>query len=480
MNLAAAFYISVYGLAAIAGGTLAWAEETVSVTALTPLVAVATLFLNERYRLLRLDGWSISIVGILAFVYPAAELTSGNEESRLLAGAHLLALLQWVLMVYNKSAHQYWWMCALSGLQIAVASVLTSSIYFGLLILIYMFWALWTLSLFTLLLSRLRYHDGSTDGASPASPWQWPAIPENERFGRTTATGGQFRSEIRSSIQSDPHVSDVNARFVIGVCGMSLSALALGFIFFLLTPRMWIGGNPFSDTALAGITVGATGFNEKVNLGDFGKILESSAPVLELQLFDDKSGKPIHLHQFLSNHGQEEAYLRGSVTGTYRNGTWEPNGRASTFSFGGSAPFFSDPTIPYVRQTVRLEPSASRLLFSLVDPVFGRIEDLPQVGIRMAPDTRMLSVGSAGRPIISSLVYHLFLPPSARRRPTVNPNLLSQNRPLIRERYLDVPDELVYLKELAQQIVDETTVQNPVEEGSQQQVVDAILRHLRD
>lgn len=157
MELAAAFYISVYSLAALAGGILAWAENVPSVTMLTAPIAIALLFLNERHRLVRLDGGWVALAGFAAFAFPALEFFRGDEEFRLLSGAHLLTILQWVLLAYHKTAHQYWWICALSCLQVAIAAVLTTSPVFGIFILIYMFWALWTLSLFTLLLARLRF-----------------------------------------------------------------------------------------------------------------------------------------------------------------------------------------------------------------------------------------------------------------------------------------------------------------------------------
>src|SRR4051812_36340558 len=131
MDLAAAFYISVYCLAALAGGILAWAEGTASVTLFTAPIAIALLYLNERYRVLRLDGGWVALAGLLAFVFPVMEFFRGDEEFRLLSGAHLLVMLQWVLLAYHKTANQYWWICALSCLQVAIAAVLTTSPIFG-------------------------------------------------------------------------------------------------------------------------------------------------------------------------------------------------------------------------------------------------------------------------------------------------------------------------------------------------------------
>ena len=134
MDLAATFYISVYGLAALSGGILAWAEQGLSVTLLAPPLAVAALFLTERYRVLRLSTRWSGVAGTLAFILPSADILLGNEESWLLAAAHLITLLQCVLLISDKKAPQYWWLFALSCLQIALAAVLTNSPVFGFLI----------------------------------------------------------------------------------------------------------------------------------------------------------------------------------------------------------------------------------------------------------------------------------------------------------------------------------------------------------
>ncbi|MDB5391979.1 MAG: transglutaminase domain protein [Planctomycetaceae bacterium] len=391
MDLAAAFYISVYSLAALAGGILAWAENVPSVTMLTAPIAIALLFLNERHRIIRLDGGWVALAGFAAFAFPAMEFFRGDEEYRLLCGAHLLAILQWVLLAYHKTAHQYWWVCALSCLQVAIAAVLTTSPVFGVLILIYMFWALWTLSLFTLLLARLRF--GLSDQSlTQKSNWQWPeltrpaALPaESKRPPVSSSTNETSEKEVsrlreasafRGTFQCEPHETDLSWRFVFGICGMSTMALILGLVLFLLTPRVWIGPvNPLQDeTSSSGRGRNITGFSDNVRLNDFGKILESSAPVMEVKLIDDATNETLSLTEALRQVGQDEALFRGAALATYDRGQWIAYDPRSTDDIPTGPSPFRPQTVPLVRQEIRLEPTGTNALFTLGHPVYVKLE----------------------------------------------------------------------------------------------------------
>lgn len=500
MELAATFYISIYGLTALAGGILAWAEQIPSVTALTAPIAIAALFLNERYHVLRLNGYWSGLVGLLAFIYPTYEFFAGNEESRLLAGAHLLTILQWVLLFYHKRAHQYWYLCAISCLQIALASVLTSSPMFGLLILAYMSWALWTLSVFTLLLARLRYGRGEGIASEPGG-WGWPeldtGIPAPVRPSNALASA-VAASDFRSSFQCDPHETDINWRFILGVGGMSSAALLLGLIFFLLTPRLWIGGSPFQDVGLDATARNLTGFSEKVQLGDFGRILESSAPVLELELTDEQSGKPIGVQTYLSQIGQDEPLLRGVVLGNYDKGEWFPLRAPPPSHFPRRKQFRnrSGRERQYVCQTIRLEPIGTRSIFSLADPEYGFIEE--QMGeILISPLSRTLQRTSEGGVFRGAIRYKLFVPkrrgtedrPLYQVRPEIvdgtsidadRDRFLELGRQRIASAYLECSQDYRIIHDLAERLVQRTQAALAPANPTPAQLANDIVAYLRD
>ncbi len=509
MNLAATFYISVYGLAALAGAILAWAEQTPSVTVATVPIALAALLLNERSRKLRLDGIWIGVAGIAAFAYPAHEMFSGNEESRLLAVAHLLVIMQWVLMCSRKYAHQYWWICALSCVQIAVAAVLTNSPLFGLLILIYMFWAMWTLSVFTLLLARLRY---GRDDLESTTDWVWPelhdstsqltlgqiaagmasyltgmnlprlyaklaAVPPTAADSSRQAPNLPVRSEFRSSVQGNAHEADLNWRFVLGMLGMSASAMSLGLVFFLLTPRLWIGTNPFQDTALAGINT-QSGFSERVQLGDFGRILESSAPVLELEIRDEQTDKPVDLRDYLRQIGQSEPLLRGTVLAVYQGGSWGPHRATPGRTFNKRLSMFQNRNRRFFRQTIRLEPIDTRSLFSLVDPDFGRVED--QAGeILIIEESRALRLLSMQSTLRGAVLYHLV---TAERTGGADRSLYQAAPDFtnISSTYLTRLKNCDFLDALADSLLERTRARTAPQDPTPSQIAEVIVSHLRD
>lgn len=503
MELAFTFYLSVYGLAALSAAILAWAEESVSITVFTVPVAVCALLLNERHRFLRLNDFWAFVVGLVGCIYPAYEFYTGNEESRLLAAAHLLTILQWLLLFYKKSAHQYWWICAASCLQIALAAVLTNSPMFGLLILIYMFWALWTLSVFTLLLARLRYSQDEIAAAEPGE-WDWPPLGEATVPPTSLHTPSRNQvliSEVRSSFQCDPHETDINWRFAMGVGGMSASALWLGMIFFLLTPRLWLGSaNPFEDTTLEGTSRSVSGFSEKVHLNDYGRILESSAPVLELRIVDEQTSNPVPLADYLLQLGQVEPLLRGSVLGDYRRGEWWPVGSTFATSFNRRRIFSRDRNRKYVRQSIRLEPIGSQTLFSLADPEYGFIDD--QVGeIKITQESRALQFRFFRGPIRGAIRYHLVVPERtgtadharyqtlsekrSRNSTPVNPAEPNPDVTLIPrvstdQPYLKCSRDLKVIHQLADRFSRRNLTALPAKMPSQSQIAAEIVRYLRD
>lgn len=492
MDLAAAFYISVYTLAALAGAILAWAEYTPSVSVVTAPLAIALLFLNERHRVVRLDGFWIGLAGLAAFAFPAFEFWTGDEEYRLLSGAHLMAILQWVLLAYNKTAHQYWWICALSCLQVAVAAVLTNSPIFGIFILIYMFWALWTLSLYTLLLARLRFTRESLP-PSWGSLWQWPALTRdrvepalipgttNSAIPDSSGRGPSLSqvSEFRGTFQCEPHETDLNWRFVIGIIGMSAVALVFGLILFLLTPRVWIGAvNPLQDDLAGGLgrSRSTTGFSETVRLSDFGKILESSAPVMEVKLFDDKTNDPLPLADALRDLGQDEALLRGAALAIYDRGQWLPAGNRLTSVDVPRGPSPLNPqSIPLIRQEIYLQQVGSTTLFTLGHAVHLKVNN-SETRAKSQFHTQTIYVPPPSATILTRGTSYTAWSPKRADRP-VHSRLFHNKLP---EIYSKRPDELPVLIQETQRVLAPLKQSLAGKPATPTQIAQTLVAYLRD
>lgn len=472
MDLAAIFYISIYGLVCLAGAILAWAEGQLSLSIVLPPLALAALVFNERLRLIRLPATVINSCGVLSLLYPTFEAVSGSQEARLLAGAHVLVLLQTTLLFHRKTAYQYWWMCALSCMQIAVAAVLTSTPAFGLWILLYIFWATWTLSIYTLLLSRVRHMSVPTGDLA----WQWPPLTLQETAPVPAETPQPSRSfgEFRSGTFEAPEGTGVSVRFVLGILGITTWAVAMGLLVFVLTPRVWLGGlNTFPDLPdLSGRAM--TGFSDKVQLGDLGRILENPAPVMQVQVIDNDSNRPLRIQRVLESMDMDEPLLRGSVLTIYRDGEWFTEGRPSFRELRRT--HLMDQSGLW-RQQIRREPIGSRTLFSLMPTFYGRLED--HMG-QVRRDPGLSSLDHTGSVFGDSLTYTLYSPAYPIRASFQE--LLPAQRPTeyTLEVCLRLPDNIPRLREFALLRIAEAEARVPLRMDRDRHVAGYIERWLRD
>lgn len=297
---------------------------------ITPLIAMLTLYFVDWKKQVSVPAIVLPLLGLIAFVAAAVEFFGGpSEESRLLAGGHLIVYLSWVFLIQRKEHRHYWWICALSVLQMAVASVLTTDLWFGMALVVYAFTASWTLSVFLLIRALpADESDASEPMASPVLAASTSAVPvsgdstqsETPRTflhaGRQSAIGG-----VRKGVARDVDRRLLNWRFVGSTFISTCLALVLSLMFFLFTPRIWIGQySIFSDAPLAGRPL--TGFTEEVRLGDMGEILENSDPVMEVRLIDRESQAEFNEFETLA-YLRSEPLFRGAVLEVYDSGRWQ-------------------------------------------------------------------------------------------------------------------------------------------------------------
>lgn len=76
------FLISIYGLTALSGGMIAFAEEIPFPSGLTLPLAILAYFFNEREHRIRIKTFWANILGVVAFVIAATELlVAGFSEA---------------------------------------------------------------------------------------------------------------------------------------------------------------------------------------------------------------------------------------------------------------------------------------------------------------------------------------------------------------------------------------------------------------
>lgn len=306
-------------------------------------LSLATLYFIDIHAVIAAPVVLANLGGVLAFAVAGYEFFNGGIEARLLAGGHLLVYLTWIYLLRRKGEREYWWLLALCTLEMALASVLTDSVWFGFGIAVFAMLVTWTMAVFLL----YRSTDAAANEAVIERSWN----PTRQRRGLAP-----FFGRSRAGVSSDVDQRLLNARFVGTTLVMTCLALAMSATIFLLTPRVWIGNfTIFGDAPLGGGR-SLTGFTDEVRLGDLGEILESSEPVMEVRLFHP-DGQPMTPEEGLEYLG-EEPLFRGAVLERYQNGRWIRAEWDDNISLSSREPAGA------IRQQIILEPIGVPTLFA--------------------------------------------------------------------------------------------------------------------
>jgi len=361
------FQVSIYGLAIIASLMLAAAEGTVFPQMLTVPLAVAALILTERTRTVALPVLWANALGLLAFVAAGWEFFDENIEGRILSGAHLLVYLSWIVLFQEKHVVQYWWMCALGVLQVAVGSVLTNDETYGAMLVGYMVWSIWTLSVFGLHLAQQQFGTTAGTGTNLLGPQSrggaagGPGARQRPGAQLSAALAVRRASVARGSVQHDPNERWFGPQFLFTNVSTALLAMVVSSCFFLLIPRLWAGKNEWESGRSDLRPRAMSGFTSQVRLGDFGDVLESTAKVLEVRLFDNDTGRELNVEQYCESLGQPEPLFRGTAMAEYNFGTWSGTDLGS----GILIDLPVEPPAGSVRQEIHMEPIGTDLLFAI-------------------------------------------------------------------------------------------------------------------
>ncbi len=315
MQLSTVYSISLYGLTALASWMLARAEmeELTNVTwwipiATWPVLLVAYGFTGES-RSWSLPAWMANLLGAVSVAVAAWEFFGPDHQSKLLSGAHLLVYSTWIVMFQERNLRTYWWVMALGILQVAVASVLTDREWYGLFLMVYVCGALWTMSVASLYQIQQQYGG--------------EGVISSTGHNRAELAAANHRPQQRF-VQYDEQHRWLTRRFVAGWGFLVTASFVVSATFFTLTPRVWVGPkNLFGNETTPGIEGrSTTGFTKNVKIGEIGSILESVKPVMNVEVFDAQTDKPLEMERFTSRFGMSELLLRGAVLTNYSRGNW--------------------------------------------------------------------------------------------------------------------------------------------------------------
>ena len=497
MDLGFVFKMSLYGLTALVGAILGYAEsEGVAYAAgrlgfalpflSIPIVICGYFFTEIRYgrdQILGagLNSFSANVLGLTALLATGYEFMSENREGKLLAGTHLLLYVTWIVLFQQKTVRLYWFLMALGILQLALASVLTTKGWFGFCALAYTFGAVWTLSIFSLWRAEQQFEEEETIRLAASVGMQaGELLPSSMK--------NQLRSEVRGAVQHEGGTHWLTARFISGVLLTTCSALLVSTAFFAITPRVWVGSTVSlsEDLEVLKSSVKKTGLGPSVRLGELGPILESLERVFEIQLRNVNTGQIISAQEYAEQLGLAEPLFRANVLTKYRSGRWS----ADTHNDNNSHSFERSDDSSDIEQIVRRDANDSGVLFFMGVPQvvrdahrtpFGDFNEWTGVAMQneRKKETGML-VYSVGSTLPQQQPLHFSYPVSGKTRELYRPTGYF-------DRTTKNPDELIRLQNLADSIVKKEALQRQKAEGqpavgelTRMEIATAIEAHLRD
>ena len=309
VNIETTFLRSIVFCVSVASLVLANAEENMWPTAFTPVIAVFAYIFVDRKKLFRLSLLGANGLGVVAFVTAIIEFQQGNLLEKLLAGAHLLVYITWVVLLLKKGIRQFWWLTALSVLQISVASVLTTDASFGAALVLMLLTMLWTLSVFSLYRAQLRLAR-SSDGVEDSLN-----VVED-----TSSSSGLL---VRNGLQVDSDERWIGWRFRAIVGFAFIASLCVALVAFVAFPRVWVNAGTFPQLQSShNALTHQTGFTDNVELGEIGEIMQSDARVLQFEITRMDGGAAVTPDAFAAAMKMDEILFRGNALGHYNDGRW--------------------------------------------------------------------------------------------------------------------------------------------------------------
>lgn len=320
-KLQSAFFRSITMTTAVAGLLLCHSEGSFFPAVMTPFVAVIAWIFVDHLRWFYLPTWLANVLGLAGLTMSMFEFSWGTVEGKLLSGSHMLVYLTCIVLLMQKGHRQYWWLMALTMLQMAVAAVLKTGVLFGGSMLIMMALLLWTLSVFSLYRVMDQHVSRKVKReALSHRPRQDPAPVTKS----SQNNGRDLLIQVRDGLQRETSETWVGWRFRLMVSGSFVVSLVLAVFVFAAFPRVWVPAAVAfaADASGEGGLSSRSGFNDKVTLGGVGRITLSQQRVLNFSVTSLKSGKPVTAEEFAAAIDMDEVRFRGNTLGNYQRGNW--------------------------------------------------------------------------------------------------------------------------------------------------------------
>ncbi len=282
-------------------------------------------------------GIAPSLANLLAIAVSLLFLMEwySNTTELVPALGHWLIYFTIIYMFRTKSPSGDWVMFRLGLFQVLLGTVISQSDTVGMMLFFWALLSLWVLILFSLQREALRAQLlGRAIGAPPL-----PAAP----------AAGPHAPAFYPGL--------IDGAFLFATFRVTAVTLALGGVIFLAMPRRSSSAQPQGQER-GGQHL--TGFDEEVQLGQLGEILENDSVVMTIELFDE-AGKKINL--------PGESLWRGVTMAAYENGRWHRQRQHQrTFPIIFPDAIRKRPASRprgAIRQQIKLESTDSSALFGL-------------------------------------------------------------------------------------------------------------------
>ena len=330
MNSYLVYRASFYVMLTIATTTLGADLAETPFTRLYPfimagagIVAFVVVDRRRQWALPRAAANGLAVLSLAALGYEYKI----DDTSLVRALGHWLIYLQLILCFLPKTAEDDWWLFTLGLMQVLIGAVINQNEQVGTWLFIWAMLAVWVLGQFFLQREARRFLAITTTPASTHS-----------RAGSVDVYPGLF-----------------DWPYVVSTVRVMATTLALGGLIFLMLPRNPGATRPQQPGGSSPRHL--TGFDEEIQLGQLGEILENDTVVMTVE-FVDEDGKTIR--------PGDELLWRGATMLHYDNGRWRRQSERPTqtvASFPSQTPM--DRITPKVRQRIKLEPNDSTTLFGI-------------------------------------------------------------------------------------------------------------------
>ena len=337
------FKPTLYALILIGIAAFGLASESVGVWLLATLAVVLNAWLVRTKRFVPMPRLLANVVTVGCMLYIAREVLVSSAPPVFVIG-QFLVLLQLVKLWEQRANRDFAQLLVLSLLLVVASAINTVSMWFGLLLVGYLF-----LSLYCCLLFHLK---AETDAAKAAFP-----LPEEK------ITPAALRRDQR-------HLSRSMRRLTGFVATV---AVALAVVVFLAFPRG--GSNMFAGMQLRSAQT-LSGFSDQVNFEQVARITQNDRVVAHVEL--SRNGVPV-------TAAQQPLLLRGVTLDVYNSDTrsrtisrWMRSPRGNDDRFEGldrgvsldlAAMTRPPPGADEWQQKIYLLPTGTNVLFALGGPV---------------------------------------------------------------------------------------------------------------